>query len=114
MGEMPVNNTENKIVDAENNKPKLDKVASSTNEDERSNLQNVKQDKEVVNEMKEEEERTTKTHKKADDSNEGSNANNKGVGIVSNKTKDNNKKNISQEDKAPIKPAGQVYLEKKN
>ena len=52
--EKPINNTENKIVDAENNKPKLGKVASSTNEDERSNIQNVKQDKEVVNEMKEE------------------------------------------------------------
>ena len=60
---MPVNNTENKIVDAENNKPKLGKVASSTNEDERSNLQNVKQDKEVANEMKKEV-RTTKTYKK--------------------------------------------------
>ena len=42
--EKPINNSENKIVDAENNKPKLGKVASSTNEDERSNLQNVKQD----------------------------------------------------------------------
>ena len=110
--EKPINNSENKIVDAENNKPKLGKVASSTNEDERSNLQNVKQDKEVANEMKEEEIRNTKTYKKVDEPIEGSNANNKGVGIVSNKTKENTKKYIGQEDQAPNKQAEQVYLEK--
>ena len=69
---------------------------------------------EVANEMKEEEIRPRRHIRKVDEPIEGSNANNKGVGIVSNKTKENTKKYIGQEDQVLNKQAEQVYLEKLN
>lgn len=109
--EMPANNTEYKIAEVANSKPKLGSVASNTNEDERSYLQNVNQDKNAANEVKTEEGRTTKTHKKIDESYEENNANNESVGIVSDKVNDNTKKAISQEGQDPTKQPRQIYPE---
>ena len=85
-------------------------MASNTNEDERSNLSNVNQDKNDANELKTEEGRTTKTHKKIDEPYEENNANNK-VGIVSDKVNDNTKKLLAK--KASSDEATEANLSRK-